>query len=133
MKDHRTRGVTLQNLRKKVFDYYGFECWLCGQDGADTIDHVLPLALGGGDELDNLRPAHGRKSKNCVGNFSRKRPAFVNEKLPHIKPVSDEADGITYGDGWVRKKRGHMISTMYYTITGMDLDHPFVQDFVRGN
>ena len=131
MKDHRTRGVTLQNLRKRVFDYYGHECWLCGRDGADTIDHVLPLSHGGGDELENLRPAHGRKSANCVGNFSRKRPTSNNQKMMNIKPASNESDGITYGDGWIRKKRGHMTTTMYHTITGMDLDHPFVQDFIK--
>lgn len=131
MKDHRTRGVTLQNLRKRVFDYYGYECWLCGRDGADTIDHVLPLSHGGGDELENLRPAHGRKSANCVGNFSRKRPTSNDQKMMNIKPASNESDGITYGDGWIRKKRGHMTTTMYHTITGMDLDHPFVQDFIK--
>jgi len=133
MKDHRTRGVTLQNLRKKVFDYYGYQCWLCGQDGADTIDHVLPLAFGGGDELDNLRPAHGRKSKNCVGNFSRKRPTSMRQKIVSENPASHQDDGITYGDGWISKKRGHMINTMYYRFVGLEIDDPFVQEFINSN
>ena len=35
-------------------------CHLCGQPGADTADHIIPYALGGTHELDNLRPAHHR-------------------------------------------------------------------------
>lgn len=36
-------------------------CWLCGYPGADTVDHVVPLSLGGDPlSLDNLRPAHKR-------------------------------------------------------------------------
>ena len=35
-------------------------CWLCGHDGADTVDHVLsPMRGGDWYDLDNLRPAHG--------------------------------------------------------------------------
>lgn len=34
-------------------------CWLCGEDGADSVDHVVPVSLGGPvfDPV-NLRPAH---------------------------------------------------------------------------
>ena len=73
MKDPRPRGRANQKLRDRVFAYYGDTCWLCGIDGADTIDHVVMISQGGTNDLDNLRPAHGRKSQFCVGNFSRKR------------------------------------------------------------
>jgi 5-methylcytosine-specific restriction endonuclease McrA len=33
-------------------------CWLCGKPGADSIDHVVPVAKGGSDAISNLRPAH---------------------------------------------------------------------------
>lgn len=33
-------------------------CWLCGLPGADTVDHVHPVALGGTNDPANLRPAH---------------------------------------------------------------------------
>ena len=36
-----------------------YVCWLCGRPGADTVDHLVPLALGG-DPYDplNMRAAH---------------------------------------------------------------------------
>lgn len=33
-------------------------CHICGQPGADSVDHVIPLAHGGTEDLSNLRPAH---------------------------------------------------------------------------
>lgn len=33
----------------------GFECDICGTTEDLTIDHVIPLSKGGGDELGNLR------------------------------------------------------------------------------
>lgn len=33
----------------------GFECAICGTRDDLTIDHIVPLSKGGGDDLDNLR------------------------------------------------------------------------------
>jgi len=35
-------------------------CWICGHDGADTVDHLIPLSLRPdlAHELSNLAPAH---------------------------------------------------------------------------
>lgn len=33
-------------------------CALCGDPGADTVDHVIPLSEGGTNWPDNLQPAH---------------------------------------------------------------------------
>ena len=110
MKDMRTRGVTLQRLRKRVFDLYGDECWLCHQGGADTIDHIIPLIHGGTDDLDNLRPAHGRKSSSCVGNFSRKRPnQHEGNRIREIDP-----SGLIITDDYIEVNRGHMKSKIYH-------------------
>ena len=50
-------------------------CWLCGREITDprdyTVDHVIPLALGGTNAPSNLRPAHGRKNPDCPGNYGR--------------------------------------------------------------
>ena len=48
-------------------------CWMCGRPGADTIDHVVPLARGGTNDPQNLRPAHGRRQPwGCPGNYGRR-------------------------------------------------------------
>lgn len=109
MKDTRTRGATLQKLRKRVFDFYGDECWLCHQGGADTIDHILPISMGGGDELDNLRPAHGRKSKNCVGNFSRKRPT-PQQRNQNIRV---HESGLVITDDYIERQIGSTTTKIY--------------------
>jgi 5-methylcytosine-specific restriction endonuclease McrA len=45
----------------------GWVCWICGGDidpdcpewaGRWSLDHVLPLSRGGGNDVENLRPAH---------------------------------------------------------------------------
>lgn len=33
-------------------------CHLCHRPGATTVDHLLPVVLGGVTTLGNLRPAH---------------------------------------------------------------------------
>lgn len=63
---HRdVRGTcTVEQLQAR-WEVYGGLCWLCGEE-ADTVDHVIPLALGGTDWPANLRPA-------CRSCNSRKR------------------------------------------------------------
>lgn len=40
-------------------------CWLCGHLGSDSIDHVVPVALGGTDDIENLMPAHFKPCPTC--------------------------------------------------------------------
>ena len=56
---HRDRGI----------------CWLCGRPGADTADHVVPLALGGdpNDQL-NMRAAH----RSCNSRRGIGRPGSTS-------------------------------------------------------
>lgn len=50
---HRWRKVRLEILAVSTV------CWICKQEGATSVDHVVPVSLGG-RPLDpaNLRPAH---------------------------------------------------------------------------
>jgi hypothetical protein len=41
---------------QEVVEEYGDSCWYCECGAAETIDHVIPRAKGGGDHLGNLRP-----------------------------------------------------------------------------
>ena len=46
-------------------------CWICGRDGADTADHVVPLIEGGHPtSLLNMRPAHQRCNSSRGANRS---------------------------------------------------------------
>jgi len=123
----RLSGEKLQKLRQQVFTHYGDQCWLCGGGGADTIDHIIPVADGGDDSLDNLRPAHGRKSKQCTGNFSRKRNQEWESKPAQSDKYSDLAEGITFGDRCIIRKQGSMISTAFVDYETLGMDDPFVQ------
>lgn len=60
-------------LRKAVFARYGHVCWRCG-GYAGTVDHVVPVVLGGGHDLGNLRPAcahHNSSTGASLGNRLR--------------------------------------------------------------
>lgn len=55
----------------------GYVCAKCG-GVADTIDHILPRSLGGGDTPDNLR-AMCRRCNSSRGNGTRR-------SLPYASP-----------------------------------------------
>ena len=57
-------GSGWEALRRATFAAKGRFCWWCGCP-ATTIDHVVAVVLGGGNELPNLVPACAR----C--NYSR--------------------------------------------------------------
>ena len=56
-------------------------CYRCGQP-AESVDHIVPVALGGTDDLDNLRPAcvscnsrDGARLGNTLRSQRRRAPA----------------------------------------------------------
>lgn len=40
-------------------------CHICGEPGADAVDHVIPVSRGGTNHRDNLRPAHHNVAGKC--------------------------------------------------------------------
>jgi 5-methylcytosine-specific restriction endonuclease McrA len=86
--NHSRRARKLNNKTsyytvKQVLDLYGATCHICNQpidltlprkvgqpnwEMALHLDHVVPLARGGSDTIDNVRPSHGICNKK-KGHF----------------------------------------------------------------
>lgn len=65
-------------VRQYVFERDSFQCRSCGQTGRETeltIDHIIPLARGGSNDLSNLhtlcRSCNLRKTDNLDSRFRR--------------------------------------------------------------
>jgi 5-methylcytosine-specific restriction endonuclease McrA len=73
--------------RKQVKARDQGRCYLCGQYGADQVDHVVAVSEGGSHELGNLAEAHtacaatktAQEGARARHRFTQKRPG---EKHP---------------------------------------------------
>jgi 5-methylcytosine-specific restriction protein A len=54
----RTTTRAWKTTRRRILERDHHICHLCGQPGADTVDHITPLADGGTDNERNLAAAH---------------------------------------------------------------------------
>ncbi len=78
--------------RQRVFARYGHVCWRCG-GYAGTVDHVIPVVLGGSHDIGNLRPCCSRDNSSTgasVGNRLRPfRPQAARKRARRRQlPVS---------------------------------------------
>lgn len=78
-KDRRRR-------KRSVLRTHGRKCWLCGVEISDdkevSLDHVIPVSLGGSNVVTNLRPAH----RGCN---SRRGNEIVLDGYPPEEVISD--------------------------------------------
>lgn len=52
-------GRRVRAFVDRVLAHYGTTCHLCGRDGANSADHVIPRSKGGAVwDLTNARPSH---------------------------------------------------------------------------
>lgn len=51
-------GWERQARNARTMRTHGHVCHWCGNPGADQVDHVIALALGGTDDETNRRPIH---------------------------------------------------------------------------
>lgn len=49
-------------------------CWLCLHPGAGQVDHVVPRRAGGGDDVGNLKPAHGHDDRMGTSGIDYRCP-----------------------------------------------------------
>lgn len=79
----RTATAEWKRTRNRILERDGGRCHVCGQLGADEVDHVVPVAEGGTDADQNLaaihpHPCHTRKTQEEAARGrarkSRKRP-----------------------------------------------------------
>lgn len=56
MRANGGNGVVTAQDWLDVLAKYGSSCLCCGSDGPPTMDHVVPLALGGPHDKTNLQP-----------------------------------------------------------------------------
>lgn len=60
-------GRAAQRMVTLCLELYGTRCHLCGHDGADSADHLVPRVQAPERTFDitNLRPAHHRPCPTC--------------------------------------------------------------------
>lgn len=70
-----TAGAPWRRLRAEILERDDYRCYLCGQDGVDVVDHLVPVAEGGTDDPGNLgaicRRCHGKKTAAEGGRAPR--------------------------------------------------------------
>jgi 5-methylcytosine-specific restriction endonuclease McrA len=60
MSKHAGRSTrSFRKMRQRILETSNI-CWLCGQPGADTVDHIIPLSIDPSlaEDPTNLLPAH---------------------------------------------------------------------------
>jgi 5-methylcytosine-specific restriction endonuclease McrA len=66
-------GRPWRRLREQVLAQSNI-CWICGNPGATTVDHIIPVSLGGPPlDPDNVKPAH-LTCNSARGNGRRGMP-----------------------------------------------------------
>jgi hypothetical protein len=97
---HNARGLIPDDVKQLVFMRDGGKCRTCGSGNELQFDHVIPVALGGGDSPDNLQvlcgPCNRSKGAGLVS-----APAQPKSYMPPAGwyPDPDGAARQRYWDG----------------------------------
>jgi 5-methylcytosine-specific restriction endonuclease McrA len=93
MSKHGLRGNTTkrESLRTQAFKIYGKTCNYCGDIGLE-VDHVIELAAGGDNTIDNLqvlcKECHKRKTSafnsRRLNTHTSKKGVFSEQPAPRL-------------------------------------------------
>lgn len=83
----RLQGRARRDLTAETLHRLGTVCHLCGGAGADTLDHLLPLSLGGHPtSWANRAPAHAdcnrRRGALTLAEWFARYPLPTRTPLP---------------------------------------------------
>jgi len=92
-------------LREAVFARDGRACYRCGRY-ATTVDHVVPVVLGGGHHLWNLRPACGSCNSSTGASLgNRLRPRAAGRRRRGVSRAQPQRPGRRW---WHAPHRGFL-------------------------
>lgn len=90
------RGKIPKQMREAVFARDAYTCQFCGtrfEQSDLTIDHLIPLALGGLDEITNYvtacEPCNGKKAAMPLAEFARQVNVALESLPVHGDPIID--------------------------------------------
>lgn len=89
----RTSSPAWKRLRREAIRVLGYECARCGVDGRDVhleLDHVIPVAEGGEDTIDNAQwlcnPCHKPKTQAEAKRGRARSPQRRRGRAPRMHP-----------------------------------------------
>ena len=100
MSNNHRAGTTSQwrQLRQAAFDTFGRACMICA-DRATEIDHIIELADGGSNTLDNLqplcKPCHATKTANYNSRTKRRYKPSEGVFSVHTPPPTLFRDSLS--------------------------------------
>lgn len=47
-----------RKLKRQIIKRDNGICWICRESGADSVDHLQPVSMGGTNDPENLKAAH---------------------------------------------------------------------------
>ena len=71
MKGERWEPKRWAQTRIRILSRDGYTCMICGGEGANSVDHIVPRIRGGGHDDSNLRAAHVRCNSAMGGRTRR--------------------------------------------------------------
>ena len=78
---HGRTTYKFSKMRKRILEGNP-SCWLCGQPGADTVDHIVPLKYAPelGEVASNLAPAHRSCNSRRGARLPQPRSVLENSR-----------------------------------------------------